>query len=463
MTLRHRLLFAVLITLGSALVVVGIIVAVTLHLALIGEFDAALRARARAIANDVEYNQRSHALECHAPSTPEALTAVRIFDQQGAVIGGSGPQEWVDASAPDGISQHVVARTQLRQVSFRALALVEDPLPGSQPPPPIVVRIARSTADVHSRLIDLELLLGGSGLVVLAALAGCAWWIVTASLAPLGRLAGAIAALRPETAEDGIDPASAPLELVPVVDRLNHLLRRIREAMARERRFQAAIAHELRTPLAGLQTIIDVHRSGGERSGAEYREALAACAEVTAQMRSLVQGLLLLVQAGSGHLPVQPQDFDLPELIDAQWQLLRQRALDRGMRLAWDMPPTLRVRNDSFLVSLVVRNLLENAVLHGSSGGEIRVRLTASPEPSRLTITNDGCQLTQEQAGQVFDGLWRGDAARTDTEIHCGLGLTISREIIAALGGRIQVSVHDGWFDVDCLLPDLQPVETQVA
>src|SRR5207302_1169113 len=115
---------------------------------------------------------------------------------------------------------------------------------------------------------------------------------------------------------------------------------------------------------------------------------------------------------------------------------------------------------DADKLRIVVNNLLDNAVRHADAGGWLRVEGRVADEADEadeaaggaggaggrveLCVSNGGCTLTAEQAGRVFDRFWRGDAARADAGLHCGLGLSLCREIVALLSGRIEATAGPG-------------------
>ena len=104
---------------------------------------------------------------------------------------------------------------------------------------------------------------------------------------------------------------------------------------------------------------------------------------------------------------------------------------------------------------MVLSNLLNNAVQYTNNGGQIWVTAHHTDDSVDITVANTGCQLTNEQAQQVFDCFRRGDSSRKDAGVHCGLGLALVERIIRALGGSTSVEVQpDRIFTVCLALPD---------
>jgi signal transduction histidine kinase len=102
----------------------------------------------------------------------------------------------------------------------------------------------------------------------------------------------------------------------------------------------------------------------------------------------------------------------------------------------------------------VISNLLDNAVEYTNEGGQIWTQGKQTGNKIELAVSNTGCPLTKDEASQVFDCFWRGDSSRTDTGIHCGLGLALVQRIITALGGSASVEVLlGGIFTIRIILP----------
>jgi signal transduction histidine kinase len=97
---------------------------------------------------------------------------------------------------------------------------------------------------------------------------------------------------------------------------------------------------------------------------------------------------------------------------------------------------------------------IQNSVVKGlREAGHIEVVAKQLGKSTELTITNTGCLLSQDDARHVFERFWRGDASRSDTGIHCGLGLALVQRAAASIGGTVSASVADGTFTVRLILP----------
>jgi len=319
--------------------------------------------------------------------------------------------------------------------------------------PRLVLVLSRPTARTDATLARLRAALIGVGAAAVAVTAAVLWVAVRRGLRPVDRLAGDIGAVNETALSRRIALADAPTELAPVVSCLNRLLGRLEAAFERERGFSADVAHELRTPLAGLRSTMDVTLAR-PRAPQEYKEALRACHRITVEMQTMVEHLLALARLDAGQMEVRPERVSPARVIRDAWQPLAERAEARGLHVAWRVEEDGDVLADAALLGLVVRNVLENVVVHADEGGDVIVETVVEDVGVRIRVTNTGSRLSQEQADRAFERFWRGDAARTQTGMHCGLGLPLVRMATEVMGGTVAArSMAGGEFAITVFFP----------
>jgi two-component system, OmpR family, heavy metal sensor histidine kinase CusS len=277
-------------------------------------------------------------------------------------------------------------------------------------------------------------------------------FVVGRAVRPVNRLAAEIESLRETDLARRLDLPDVPAELAPVVQRLNGLLGRLENAFGRERAFTADVAHELRTPLAGLVTTLEVCRSR-PRDNPAYEAAIDKCRKMIDRMQAMVESLLLLARADGGQLAAVRKRVDLSQLLSECWADCQMRAEQRGLRIDWEVPSGCIVESDPDKLRIIFQNLFDNAVSYVDDGGMIRVVVDAEA----VEISNSGSKIGSEELPHLFERFWRGDQARTDTGVHCGLGLSLCRRLMELLGGQIGVNaVQGGSFVVRCTIPGTQ-------
>jgi signal transduction histidine kinase len=282
--------------------------------------------------------------------------------------------------------------------------------------------------------------------------------VVGRGLRPLHSIAAEIAAIKVYNLTTQIGAEGVPAEVLPIRDRLNELLSRLQESFQRERQFNADVAHELRTPLAGIRSTIEVTLAR-HREATEYRAALGDCLEITQGMQSLVNCLLTLARLEARQIRFQTESVRLAELVDSCWRPFANRAQERAILFENRIPVETTCPSDPEHLSMVFSNLLDNAVEYADNGGRIWITAGRTKDAVQIAVSNTGCRLSPEQVSRVFDFFWRGDASRPETGAHCGLGLTLVQRIVTALGGNVAAERQDGGiFTLQLTLPSREGI-----
>lgn len=459
-SLRTRLLTATAVGVSALLLVSGVGLYAALSRVLWAEFDESLSARAAALAALVEQDEDGVSFEL-AESPPTAATEAvadcyQLWLADGSLLARSASLGSHDLPRPADVSATTAyhdlslpGRGPLRAVAYTFVPRLEVVV---GPPQIVTLVAAHQTSGLLATLARVRdaLLLVGSLAVVLALAVGA--WAVQRGLRPVGELSSQLAALRPDNLSARLSTPHAPEELRPMVERLNDVLARVEAAFGRERRFTGDVAHELRTPLAGLRARVELALTR-QRSAEDYRAALDGALQIGLQMQRTVETLLHLARADAGQLELRREPLDLCQLVRACWVPLDARARARQMHVEWRLSGPAQVQSDSEKLRLVVQNVLDNAVSHANEGGSIIVAVTRDNGHADLTIVNTGNAIPPERIERVFERFWRGDASFDGHPSRCGLGLPLCKAIIERLGGAISASASNGEFRVSVRCP----------
>jgi two-component system sensor histidine kinase QseC len=323
---------------------------------------------------------------------------------------------------------------------------------GSIPVQRVVLVVARETAPLDSSIRQIRIFLAAAAAGTLLLTVLVAAVVVRRGLKPLDALAARIAAVRQEELSAPIPAEGIPVEIAPVVRRLNDLLSRLDDAFQRERGFTSDAAHELRTPLAGMRCTLELALSQ-PRAGSDYCQAITECLEVVRQMQGIVESLLTLARFESGQATVRPETIDVRELIETGWQPWAGMASSRSITFESRLPPNLACIADRGAARMIVAALLANAAEYTDDRGRIEVAGLTAGKFVSLTVANTGCSLAEEDVRHVFERFWRGDPARAGTEFHCGLGLALVQRAMANLGGSVSARIAGGIFTITLTLP----------
>ena len=277
-------------------------------------------------------------------------------------------------------------------------------------------------------------LLGLSAFVVAFSALG-AWVLVGRTLSPIDHLARQAQAASTESLRVRLESPSPDAEIARLVTTLNDLLARLEDTAAARGRFYASASHELRTPLQALTGHLEVALSR-PRDVAAYQEALGEGHAQAERLTTLVQDLLLLNQldAGTSH-PVVTL-LDVADICETELSNLRALIEARDLTIHRNLPDACEINAPWTHVSMLTRNLLENAVKYATSGGAVRVRL----DQSTLTIQNDCAPVIGWDADRYFEPFFRPDASRSSETGGNGLGLTICKAICESNGWDITLS-----------------------
>jgi two-component system sensor histidine kinase QseC len=230
-----------------------------------------------------------------------------------------------------------------------------------------------------------------------------------------------------------------PVELQPIADRLNALLARLELSFERERRYSADLAHELRTPLAELQSLAEnALKWPQERDPATDHETLA----ITREMELLVSRMLSLARGEQGQIPAQSQTLVLAQSVRTAWVPFSARASARGLCPTFLIDENIVVRADPLLLRSILGNLFENAVDYASKDAAITVIGTIQAGQVVLSVSNAAGTLTEDDLARLFERFWRKESSRTGSGNHTGLGLPLARTFAEAMGWTLTASLE---------------------
>lgn len=484
-SLRTRLLTGIILGTTFLLIIFSMAVYTITHRVLLRQFDASLYARASIFsALTEEETDPNHFTVDDIGKIPQRLEAAQrkldfedllssefnnfnrsVYYQIWSPAGqtllrspsvGSGDLDYFGYSGTGPQYRNLVLPddTPGRAVSYRYLPKFEnqpyDPRPEAAK---LTLVLAQSTAPITDHLHFLKWLLTLSSIAVIGLSTGVAAQVTRTGLRPLRVLARKINAVSPDNLGLTLPPDQYPAELAPICTRLNEAFSRLEKSFARQRQFNADVAHELRTPLAGMRSTIEVCLSR-PRESSEYQEALSDSLQIAKVMHKMIESLLLVSKLDAGVTEIQKQPIALRQWIDDAIRGFTDRI--RGKNIAFEnaIPSQTICRSDKDLLGMIFHNLLENAAEYANPGGRIRAAADPVSGGVQITLSNTGCSLTKADIEHVFDFFWRKTPVRTEAGLHCGIGLSVAHKIADALAITIDVSVSQDIFTVRLIIPD---------
>lgn len=317
----------------------------------------------------------------------------------------------------------------LKEENWRVLR-VQEPASGRW------LAVARPLHERDELAAGLAVGLGVPWLLSLLLLVGLIWWAIGRGLAPLAELSRQIAGRRPDDLAPVVAEAT-PLEAAALVSEINLLLRRVDAALEGERRFTADASHELRTPLAAIRAQVEV--AVAEPDPVARQHALQQALLGIARATRLTEQLLTLARLD--HLDAVPDAgmCDLHALAREALVQASPRALQAGVDVALE-GEAVQVRGAPELLSLALRNLVDNALAHTPAGGSVTLRLLQQGEGVQLQVQDSGAGLPAEQLARLGERFYRAGSLRPGS----GLGLSIVRRIMALHGGSVAFHSQPG-------------------
>jgi two-component system sensor histidine kinase TctE len=274
--------------------------------------------------------------------------------------------------------------------------------------------------------------------VVLVLLVVLALWLGLAhALAPVMRLSQAVRSRRPGALEP-LETSSVPAELKPLAVAINDYVSRLESQMSAHSRFIGNAAHQLRTPLALLNTqVACALRSAADQ---EKDEAIHSIRESVQHGTRVVNQLLMLSVAESGGAAIETRDVDLVRIVHDALEQCAAAAQAKRIDLGFEHHgEATTIRGVPSMMRELVANLLDNAVRYTPAGGTVTAKVAFAPGEAELLIEDSGPGIPSSEREHVFERFYR---LHHDASDGCGLGLAIVREIAAACGA--EVTLGDG-------------------
>jgi signal transduction histidine kinase len=403
----------------------------------LARFDTELERLNDAVATVLtnELIEKPHAYAAAEEALIEVVVPARhlaILSRDGAVLA----QRWTLPIAPNAALQAGIDApvTLVGERRARMVAHTRPPVPQGFT---VVTAAAwdELTAD-RADVMRALLLIMPFALVVTA---GGAWWIAGRVLKPAAAMADEAQRLTEHSAGQRLT-IGRPDELGRLALAFNGLVDRLESALAVQRRFLADASHELRTPVSIARTAADVALNRNDRTEVEYRDALEIVAVQMKHLGRLVSDMLTLARSDASDWPLAASDFYFDELVDDVIRAMSLMASAQGVAVAAQCPPDLQVHGDEALLQQMLVNLLENAVRHTPTGGQVHLTVTAGDGRVTISLQDTGSGIPEAERDRIFDRFVHfAEPGREAVRGvgGTGLGLAIARRIARAHDGDL--------------------------
>jgi two-component system sensor histidine kinase TctE len=413
-------------------------------------FDRGLEAKVRALAENITVDTATGNVRLGVDlrvllvDDDAAAHELRVDDASGMLLGTDNLSP-AEIALPISPGQHRISFSDqiIRGARVRVAALTTIPQARRAP---IVVQLSELVARRESLARDMLLSLLPLQLISIPLTAALALLGLRHGIKPIKRLSDDLVARQPSDFKP-VDSSHTPAELLPLVDGFNQLLARVESENLRQQRFIDNAAHQLRTPLAGLQLTTELAlRSEDDEA---RRRALADIHQAAQRSAHTIDQLLILTRAehaGSAAF----EDVDLNALIRRVVEERLPAAMRRDIDLGADCPdqPVL-VKGSSSLLRELLANLVDNAIRYTRLGGTVTAGVVRRDgdsggdrdHPIVLYVEDDGPGIPEQDRARIWERFYRGTHPfGSDAPEGTGLGLAVVKEIAEAHLGRASLT-----------------------
>ena len=283
----------------------------------------------------------------------------------------------------------------------------------------------------------------------------CTYFLTKKTLTPLQKLTSEVSQIQAQNLSTQLAVPNSKDEIAQLTSSFNEMLARLDNAFSTQKQFSANAAHELRTPLAVLQTNLEVFEKKQEPEMVEYRQLFTMIKEQTARLSQLVGTLLDMTNLKS--VP-RTDHVSLEELVDEVFCDLDPVAEKAGISIHFDDSSSqdlytdvhtpdasalnnniLNITGSYVLLYRAVYNLVENAIKYNRPNGSVTVSVKEKNGQAMILVKDTGIGISPENQKKIFDPFFRVDKSRSRAMGGAGLGLALVDSIAREHGGSVKV------------------------
>lgn len=300
------------------------------------------------------------------------------------------------------------------------------------------VVLTRQLAALQTELTSIQRRLWAFGAMAALFFGAVGFLLASSVAAPLERLTRAARRMSAGDLEQRVLEQGSG-EVMTLSRTFNEMAARVASVDAVRRRFVADAAHELRTPVAGMQALAESLAAGSaaEALPEDVRAGLAGIRRESERLSRLIQQLLALARLESPGLPVHRRALRVADSVhDALW-LLRPLIAERSLAVRVEADPEAWVRADPDALHRAILNVLDNAVRHSPPGAPLEVHVDRAGERVRIEVADRGPGVPEAELGRLGERFLRLSGARERGSGGAGLGLAIVRDVMERHGGSV--------------------------
>lgn len=228
-------------------------------------------------------------------------------------------------------------------------------------------------------------------------------------------------------------------ELYVLSQNINHLLDRIEQAIEREKQFTSDASHELRTPLAVIKGTMEV-LIRKPRNQQEYEDKINFCISEVDRLNHMVDQLLLLARFENQKQNIKTESVYLNAILLDVLARFSDKIKAKNLIITTNFSKEYRIESDTYLVTIILNNLVSNAIKYSNNEGEISLLLLDHSEGIQFSIIDNGIGIASTDVAKVFQSFYRSDSSNHASIKGTGLGLSIVKRLCDLL--KIEITIE---------------------
>jgi signal transduction histidine kinase len=261
-----------------------------------------------------------------------------------------------------------------------------------------------------------------------------AYWIAGSALRPVRKMSEATTRISATNLSTRLNFQGPHDELKELADAFDAMLNRLERAFEQQNRFVADVAHELRTPLATLQTNLDVAARNHNATSDDYQHLLSTIRRAVTRLEQLVVALLTLATAEQ---TLVREEVVLEPLLEEVLAHLQPAAGSHRVTLRLESNTEASVCGDPHLLAQVFRNLVENAIRYNHPEGYVVITANETGKGIIIRVQDTGMGIEKEEQEHIFERFYRVDRSRSRHRGGAGLGLSIVQHLLSLHNGHV--------------------------
>lgn len=234
------------------------------------------------------------------------------------------------------------------------------------------------------------------------------------------------------------------VETVHIVDAFNQVLARMKRLDDSRQEFVANVSHELKTPITSVKVLADSLRDQGDVPVELYKEFMEDIAEEIDRENKIINDLLALVKMDKTAADLNISVVDINELTEIILKRLRPIARKRDIEVVFESIRQVTAEIDEVKMTLIITNLVENAIKYNKEQGSVKVVLDADHQFFILQVSDTGIGIPEEAMEHIYERFYRVDKSHSREIGGTGLGLAITRSAVLMHRGSIKLSSVEG-------------------